>query len=133
MSSPAVDIKDFLIASGVVDSGWDIHTSTIPDDATTPDSCIGVFDSARGRSAPNYDYHYPFVQARVRGAIFGYSDGYAKAEEIHAALHAQTAVVIGGNKYIQILCESGPIFLGYDGKNRPLFTLNFSIHRTSTT
>ena len=136
MQSPAVDMADILESSAIgagdigASSGWSIHVSTIPDDSNTPDTVIGLFDYGGGQPIANYTYDYPSVQVRVRGAKAGYQAAWTKANEIKEALHGLANETWNGTRYIQILCTSDVMFVGYDENHRPILTVNFEIHRT---
>jgi len=136
MQAPSVDIADILESSAVgagtikASSGWSIHVSIIPDDSNTPDTVIGLFDYGGGQPIANYTYDYPQVQVRIRGAKAGYQVAWAKANEVKEALHGLTNETWNSTRYIQILCTSDIMFIGYDKNHRPMFSINFSIHRT---
>jgi len=140
MNPASEDIKDILIDSSVgvadgfaVSSGWSVYISTIPDDANTPDTCIGIFDTG-GADPDNYLGGYidrPSVQVRIRGAKFGYQAAWDKAKEVVDALHRRAGETWNGTRYVQILLRGGILFVGYDDLNRPIISLNFDIMRST--
>lgn len=133
MNSPAEDISTILVLSSSVTGlteGTDLFISREP---SKPDVVVSIFDTGGGEPQSTAErYEFPTVQVRSRGtAITGYADAYAKLELIKLALHKFANQTIGGTKYIGIWASSDIIPLGYDDNNRPMFSLNFRIHRTA--
>lgn len=131
MPNPASeDIKDLLILSS---SGLDLiyetnlFISVLPD---SPDECVGIFDSGGLTPEVNYTYEYCDLQIRVRGNIFCYKNSYILAKNISSYLHGKTERTINLTRYILIKMITEPVFLGLDENKRPLFSINFLIHRT---
>jgi hypothetical protein len=139
MNSPSEDVKDILVDSSfgagsfAATTGWAIFVSDMPDDENTPDTCIGIFDTSGNPPNPNFSYERPSIQVRVRGAKAGYQDAYDKAKDIMDGLNGKTNEEWNSTRYIQITSSSDILWLGYDEKRRPLFTMNFNIHRTDAT
>lgn len=136
MNPASEDIKDILVSSSVgigafaATSGWSIHIGGMPDGANVSDTCISLLDTGGGGPEANYVYQYPTVQVLVRGAIGSYKSAYTKAEEIRDALHSLINESWSSTRYIQILCISDIAFITRDDKKRPVFSVNFIIHRT---
>ncbi len=136
MNPVSEDIKDILVSSSVgagafaATTGWAIHIGGLPDGENVPDTCISITDTGGERPEPNYVYQYPTAQIMIRGAVGAYMTAYAKAEEIRDALHARVNESWNTTRYIQILCMSDIGFVAWDDKKRPLFSVNFIIHRT---
>jgi len=131
MNPPSEDIKDLLIESSsglTLVFGTDLHISRMPEN---PDECVSIYDGPGGAPQANYEYDFPSVQVRVRGAKMGYTATWALAKEIRDVLHAVTNRTINLTRYIQIVCSSDVMFVAWDESNRPIFTVNFAIHRTS--
>lgn len=134
MGSPAGDIASYLESSAVnvgsigAASGWSINVSKFPD---SPDSVIGIFDTSGEDPTSNIDYRRPTIQVRVRGGREAYLAGYLKAEAIFNALDGLHGEIIGSYRYIGIWAMGDILFLSYDEKERPMFSMNFRIHRTT--
>lgn len=130
MNSPAIEVKDILEDFNIGTFARDLFVSQMPE---TPDVCMCVYDS--GGFAPDSDniYERPTVQVAVRGAAGKYEEAYGKAASIKNILHDLHNESWGTSRYIGIWAMSDVLFLGYDEKNRPLLTVNFRIHRTTTT
>ena len=132
MNPPSEDIKDILIDSSVAlgefaaTSGWSINISKMPD---SPDTCIGIYDQPGLASEPKITYDRPGLQIIVRGAKNAYLAGYSKAKDIMRALHGRNNESWNDTRYLQILAESDIIQMGRDDNDRPLFSINFLIHR----
>lgn len=132
--SASEELVELLIASDAdigelgASSGWSIHLGRMED---SPDTCISLIDGVPSDSpSPNYTYDYPSVQIRVRGNQGGYSEAHAKILEIKNLIHGGINEVIGDSKYIQILCAIDIEFLGFDEKDRPIWSSTFDCHRT---
>ena len=135
MNPPSEDIKDILESSSInvgtfnASSGWSICISEMPNN---PNTCILIKDTGgSGDSNPNYSYEYPTIQVLIRGNKNGYLATYSKAEEVKLALNGLTNETLNSARYIQILCRGDIIPIGKDESERPLFSVNFDIHRTS--
>lgn len=137
MNPVSEDIKDILVSSSVgvgayaATSGWSIHIGGLPDGVNVPDTCISITDTGGGMPEPNYTYQRPTAQVLVRGAVGDYKTAYSKTEEIRDALHALVNESWNATRYVQILCMSDIMFVARDDKKRPLFSVNFIIHRTN--
>ena len=132
MNSPSVDIVTILSQSAVAIGTFntDLFVGEEPSGEKVQDAIVTIHDTGgEGRDA-NVDIHHPTIMARVRGAVNGYLVAYTKSESIVTALHALHNETHGGSRYIQIFAQSDILFNGYDEKNRPIFTINFSIQRT---
>ena len=135
MNPPSEDIKDILLES---DAGLDLVYGTSlfyskePDGTDIADKIVTVLDSGGDEPAVQYSYEYPSVQVRVRGDKFKYGDAYALINSIKNELHGTYNKTINGARYIGIWASSDILPLGYDEENRPIFTVNFRLHRTDT-
>ena len=132
MNSPSEDIKDILESSAVglgLVFGTDLFVSRMPE---TPDQCVAVFDTGGEPPQPSFVYLKPTIQVRIRGAKTGYQTAYTLAESIRDALHDLTNETWNSTRYVGIWATSDIFFIGYDENDRPLFSVNFRIHRTST-
>lgn len=128
MNSTAQDIKDILVADGIGTFGTDLFVSLEP---SSPDACVTVFDSGGFDSEANYVYDRPTVMVRIRGDVFGYQAAWTKAESVKNSLHGLTNETHNGTRYVGIWCVGDIGFLEYDGENRPIFSVNFRVHRTA--
>jgi hypothetical protein len=139
MNSVAEDIKDLLTESSMAGIhgtfATDLFVGLEPD---SPDLCTTIFDT--GGFDPDaymgdsdYDYERPTIQVLVRGAPGGYQAAYSRIKAISDELKNKTNKTINSTKYMTIWQMGDIFFIGYDeAKNRPSFTVNFRIHRTST-
>lgn len=135
MNAPSKDITDYLATSavGVGTFGTDLFFSTMPDSANTNEGlCVGVFDTGGDAPEAGYTYERPHLQVQVRGNKGEYIEAYDKAADVRDALHGLTNETINSARYVGIWCLSDVAFISYDEKHRPLFTVNFRIHRTDT-
>jgi hypothetical protein len=131
MNPPSEDIKDILESSSAgmgLTFGTDLFISSIP---STPDLCVGIYDTGGFDPVPNYDYFRPTVQLRIRGKKeSGYREAWKLAETIRDVLMAIHNETWNDTKYVGIWVEADVFFVGYDDNKRPLLTVNFRIHRT---
>ncbi len=130
MKSPAEDIKDVLESSavGIGTFGTDLFVSKEPSE---PDACTTIYDTPGQEPEAGYRYDRPGVQVRVRGTAGGYQAAYAKIEDVKEALHGLGDETWNGTRYVGIWATGDPNFLGYDDNGRPIFTINFRVHRTA--
>ena len=127
MNSPAVDIKDMIVAAGLGVFGTTLHIASMPD---TPDLCIAVYDIAGLSAELNYDWQRPAVQVQVRGKAGVYTDAHAKITAISALLHGKQETR-GGAVYKLIQQEGDISHVSTDELRRPLLTTRFQIQRTA--
>ena len=68
----------------------------------------------------------PAVQVRVRGEPWDGDGAEEKAQEIFAALHGLLRTDVGETYCLRVKAQtSQPVFIGYDERNRPEFTISF--------
>lgn len=129
MNAPSKDIAGILAATSSValTAGTDLFTNIMPE---TPDACVSVYDSGGDPPEPSFTYKYPTVQVRIRGDKGDQSPAYAQAEACQDALNGTENYTINSTRYIGIWGVGDIMFIGYDDNNRPIFTVNFRIHRT---
>ena len=133
MKAPAEDFKELLIlssaATGLVFK-TDLFVGFEPEvDSTIP--IVTLYDSPAGEAPQvNFSYFKVRVQARIRGAKFGYQTAYTLAETVRDALHELTLQTVNGTSYRAIWATSDILALGNDENNRPIFTVNFLAHRS---
>jgi len=131
MNPPSEDIKDILESS---QSGTGLVFGTdlfIGEEPVSPDQCITIYDTGGPEPQAGYVYDYPTVQVRIRGNKGAYKETWALADTIKSALHGLHNESWNGTKYHGIWCQSDIIFIGYDDNSRPVFTVNFRIHRSA--
>ncbi len=132
MNPPSQDIKDFLLESSTGLSmvfATDLFIAKMPE---TPDECVCIYDSGGASPMADYEYDYPTVQIRIRGGRFEYQTGWALAKDIRDVLHGKVNDTINSTRYIQIVSSGDIIFIAWDELERPIFSVNFEIHRAST-
>ena len=132
MNSPATDIKDMLDASNAalgLTFAVDLFVSEMPE---LPDECVCIYDTG-GFDPASIDerYEYPTVEVMVRGNKMGYVAGWDLAQDIKDVLHKLHDETWNSTKYIGIWCVGDVNYIGYDQSQRPLFSINFRIHRTA--
>lgn len=129
MNAPSVDIKDILeqTSSLALVFGTDLFVSEMPD---TPDECVVVYDSGGDDSDPHITYERPTIQIRVRGNKGAYTDTYDIVNNIKTILHGLTGEILNSARYIGIWIVGDILSLGQDDNKRPIFSINFRLHRT---
>lgn len=131
MNPASEDIKDMLVASAAglgLTFGTDIFISKIPD---TPDVCYCIYDTGGMDPESQYEYDRPTVQVLCRGANGGYRAAWLAAKDVRDVLHGVSNETWNSTRYIGVWCMGDVLFAGYDESERPLFTINFRIHRAS--
>jgi hypothetical protein len=109
--------------------GTDLFYSKIP---SSPQNCVSIFDNIG--SAPmltlkkeTSDYLFSSVNVQVRNT--NYDNGYSVIKGIFDYLHGLHGLVIVGTEYLLIRAIDEPGLLAYDNNERPIFSVNFEIHR----
>ncbi len=131
MNSPAQDISTLLDASSAA-LGLDLSTNLFCfEEPDNPDAVVTCYDTGGADPEPNYVYLRPTVQVRIRGdkSTTKWTDAYTLAEGIRDALHGVHNQTVGGARYVQIFAQGDIFSLGLDENNRPVLTINFTIHR----
>jgi len=126
MTSPSEGVKDLLVSDSIgvfaAETGWAIRISRSKD---APDTLITIYDVAGNIPEPGLDINRPGIQVLVRGDQNGYNAAYSKCENIRDTLLGLPSQTINGDIWASVTMSSDIIFVGYDDKDRPLFTLNF--------
>jgi hypothetical protein len=133
MNAPSVDIKDLLDAESSLALAFNtnLFLNEIPE--TAPDLCVGVFDSGGLPPTLGYVYEYPTVQVRVRGTKGDFRPAEELARDIKRELHGVANHWLDSVTRIVLIQAMGePFMLGRDDNGRPIFTINFQIHRTES-
>lgn len=129
MNSPAVDISAMLILSSSATGLTEGTDLFIADEPELPNAVVTIYDTGGASPQPGYTYLRPTVQVRIRGAKMDYATAYTLAETIRNVLHGFPNQNINGTKYIAIYGLGDIQNLGDDENGRPIFTVNFIIHR----
>lgn len=133
MNTPAIDVKDVLVAAGYTFAGigdWGVHVSNEP--AESPNRCVTIYDASAGTATPYVDPNlapteYPTVQVRVRG--MSYTEASVKAQEIATLLGKKGQFTAGGAQYGGLFQQGSVNFLKSDAHGRFYFVMNFSTVR----
>ena len=129
MNAPSEDIKDFLVAAGI---GVYATTLWIGKEPKTPNKVMTVYDTGGFDQEASYEYERPTVQVRARGDVGEYLEARVFLLEAVDELHAKIGEDINETRYVQILQQGDILFVEWDESNRPVFTANFAIQRTSS-
>lgn len=128
MSSPAQDLRYVLEA----DSSLDLSFGTnlfVGEMQNSLASAVVLLDTG-GYSPDPGPYYKPTLQVIVRAASGEYASGYTLAESIRSCLHEYTGQPDSSTmEYTGVWSIGDPMYLGTDESGRPLFSLNFRIHR----
>lgn len=102
-----------------------IYLTRMPDQ---PDTCL-VVARYGGPESPLGDVHdEPGIQVRVRGPAADVRVAEDLAQRVYRALHGLgDRYLPGGEWWLQLMvgAQSGPTFIGQDGRGRPEYTVNF--------
>ena len=128
MNSAAEDIKDYLVDQGVGTLKTDLFVGDMPN---TPDACVSIVDSPGLSPELRYEWERPGIQILTRASIGGYRSAYTKAKLVYDTLHGTTNETINATIYKLIAAAHSPLYVGKDEKNRPMWSINFNIQRTS--
>ena len=137
-TSVATDIKDILIADGLVGTfggldQWAVHVAFEPD---LPHDCVTLYDNQAPIDSRNvtsgFVYEREALQVRTRSLV--YTDGYAKLRELMLAIDGivHRKIRDGDSDEVTILgChrEQSPWPLGRDEKKRFMFSVNYVVRR----
>lgn len=134
MNAPSIDIKDLLVTGSLgtfaATSGWGIYIGGEP---PSPDTCITIYDTGGPAPQPRAALDRPDFQIRVRGAQDGYNTAWDKANDIKNYLLGLAQQTVNSNLISGFIATSDVAFVARDeGKNRPIFTVNFRCTRQPT-
>lgn len=131
VNAPSEDVAALLESSAAglgLTVGTDLFVAAEPD---TPDACVTVYDSPGfGPDPAVADYHRPGVMVRVRGVRGGYRAAYAVALAVLEYFHTLRQQTVAGTRYVAFWAETDVNPVGVDERERPLFTVNLTVHRT---
>jgi hypothetical protein len=129
MNAPSEDIATILAADSSL--GLTLTTNLfVSEMPKEPDECVSVHDTGGYDGEADYVYQRPTVQVRVRGEKGAYQTAHGFAQDIRDLLHGLANYTTGSTRYVGVWCEGDVIAVGYDDNHRPLFTVNFRLHRT---
>lgn len=133
----AEDVQAFLIAQSVGTDpsnrqAWPIYIGYMPDDDTSVDRLICVYEMPGRAPEGNWDLGYPRVIVRVRSnPDYDYPVARAKAQSIYNVMHNTFADIKAG--YVSCTSmDSVPLNLGADSKRRFHFSIMFEIIKPSS-
>lgn len=132
MNPPSVDLKDILLTESPTSMALayavNLFVGEIP--LEVKGRCVCLIDSGGEPPDPHVEYEKPHVQVSVRGDRRDYAGGHSLAQGCRDVLNGVYGYTINSARYIGIWCLSDVIYVGPDDGGRPMFTVNFRIHRT---
>ena len=104
-------------------TGGTIYLLRLP---SSPDACMAVARYGGPESDATDDYDEPSVQIRIRGPAGDVRTGEQAAQAVYDGMHAIGSRTLAGGTWLQdaIGAQSGPIYVGVDGNDRPEWTVN---------
>jgi Bacteriophage minor capsid protein len=102
---------------------WACYVGKLPDG---PSKCIAFTDTGGLPSEPRLLLDYPTVSVMVRSS--DYVSGYNKIKDIREAILGAPEQVQGGDQWMGIVAIGNMAFIGYDPKDRPMFSANFRLY-----
>lgn len=133
MTAPSIGVKGLLVAASpaiVVDaavnasSDWACFIGKMPDG---PSKCVSITDSGGLPSDPKWLLDFPTVSMLVRSS--DYLSGYNKMKDIReAVLGIHAPLTIGGDVWRGIVAIGNFAHIGYDPKDRALFSANYRLY-----
>lgn len=125
MSNYAVGLKDLLETASVgtfnVATGWGIF---IGKQSEKLDTAITIYNTGGLPPNPKWLIDNPTAQVMIRGAANGYEAAHSKAVECKDALLGLPSQTLNGDRWDAINITGDLNELGFDEKNRPLFSIN---------
>lgn len=126
MTSPAVDMAEYLVAQGVgvlgAATGWSINAGTEP---MKPDTCLTVYDTGGLGFDIDSDIEQPGIQVRARGN--DYRATYAKLATVVSELATPTRI----GKYVGAWLNGNIESLGKNENDHFVLVVNFYLMRES--
>ncbi len=127
---PLIGIRDKLVVAGVghwqnvPTNGWTIVIGRLP---ATPDQAVGIVGTGGPPPNPKFLLDYPTLQVLIRGGEQGYVAARGKIQLVKDTLLGLPSQDVNGDRWVQINMVGDINPLGYDEKNRPLFSANFQM------
>lgn len=130
MNPPSEDIKDILesVSSLALTFATNLFVGEVSGEIEG--ECVSVYDTGGEAPDPHIQYEKPHVQVRVRGNEGDYLGAHELAQQCRDELNGLENYTINSARYIGIWCISDVLFVSWDDHRRPIFTVNFRIHRT---
>lgn len=126
MAEPAVIIRNILTA--VPSFGTAGDTVFIGRPPGEPTKLHVVVTASGGRPPwPHFALDFPSVQVMVRGIPDGYQAAYTKIRQVKNALLGYPSSTIGTDRLVAVNQIGDINWLGYDERNCPLFSTNWSL------
>ena len=122
------DVYDYLIAQGVVSTGWSLHVGYFTDDA---DQTIGIFPTGGlPQDTLGRENLRPTFQTRIRASKLDFATAYAKWQDVFNALQDAKDTpgsphLLPGVAYVQAMAGAPLCF--NDDKERPNMTSNWRV------
>lgn len=127
MSSPAEDLATHIGSLPAFTLGTDLFIGKEPE---SPPACATLYDTGGGAQDSMNDVDESFVMLRVRDD--SYSAGYEKARIIKLSLQSIPPLTLGDNYLVGIWMTSNIAFIGKDGNDRSIFSLNMRLVQEPT-
>jgi hypothetical protein len=103
--------------------GWKLGLGKMVD---VPDRQITLFDTGGLAPHPTLLLDYPSFQVQIRGDQNAYINTFGKAKQVKDVLLGLGPVTLGDGTRIDGIIGVGDVnYLEHDGKDRPVFTVNF--------
>lgn len=123
--------------SNVLDSPLiPIFLAYTPDEPTSPDTCLSVFEYAGQLPVMGYTQRLldmPNIQVLSRAGLRDYQTARMNAQRAYEALCNWASQPVNGTNYVRITpIQSGPELVGYDEKQRPMLTFNMQVVKEPT-
>lgn len=136
MSSPAKDLRDYLVAQGISTAATTFYGQDMP---AEPDEVTFVRDTPSFQPQEFMGTDAIVEQCGVQVLIRAASDaaGQTRVDACYASLRKINNATINGTRYQAVTVVSPPFVLGRDaddvktsgGAGRPSWSLNFLAHR----
>jgi hypothetical protein len=127
MNPATEDIKDLLVAQSLGTFQVDLFIGELP---SSPDASIAVIPGTGQNPGLWYEWERPGIQIMVRAAAGGYTSANTSIDNIKNYLHG-LRTTINSTRYALINQQGDILYLGKDESNRPVFSANFRIQRTT--
>ncbi len=129
MASPAESAASLLVTAGVVVTtptagSYLVRVGLLTEDQ---DALVAIFDSGGQNASPKFLLDFPRIACCVRGNARAYSDAYNKVRAVKDVLLGLEPQTLSGDRWCGVTGVGDIMFLKYDEKDRPLFTVNFRI------
>ena len=124
MASPAEHIYNLLATAAAASPAYERKIGRVTD---SPDKIIVIYDTGGLSPNPAHLLNFNTIQVRVRGAVDGYSEAWAKIKACQDALLGIPSQDVGSDRLDGIIGRGDISFLLWDESNRPHFVVNFQL------